>query len=110
MVPRRDSFWFLPESTRWTMNWSVHQYQKPMMAEPKRAPYHGNSGSFPLRIRSVIVSPYSLTGCALQMSIMAFQPPSSRRPSQRMTSEPTSRIGVCRTEVLSTDSMPPMTV
>ena len=92
------------------MNWSVHQYQKPMMAEPKRAPYHGNSGSLPERMRSVIESPRSLTGWAPQMSIIAFQPPSSRRPSHRMTREPISRIGVCRTEVFKTDSIPPMTV
>ena len=92
------------------MNWSVHQYQKPMMAEPNRAPYHGNSGSLPLRMRSVIVSPYSLTGWALQMSIMVFQPPSSFRPRYRMTREPIRRIGVCRTEVFRTDSIPPMTV
>ena len=92
------------------MNWSVHQYQKPMMAEPKRAPYQGNSVSFPLRISDVMESPYSFTGCAAQMSIMAFHPPSSFSPIQRMTSEPSSRMGVCRTEVFRTDSIPPMTV
>ena len=30
MAPRRACFWSRPESTRCTMNWSVHQYQKPM--------------------------------------------------------------------------------
>ena len=42
MVPRRASFSFFPESTRCTMNWSVHQYQNPIMAEPISAPNQGN--------------------------------------------------------------------
>ena len=110
MVPLRASLWSLPDRTRWTMNWSVHQYQNPMIAEPKSAPYHGNSVSLPALIRVVIESPYSLTGCDPQMSIMACHPPSSFRPIQSMTKEPKRRIGVCRTEVFSTDSMPPITV
>ena len=92
------------------MNWSVHQYQKPMIAEPNSAPYQGNAASCPLRISVVIESPSWFTGCAPQVAISAFQPPSSRSPSHRITSEPTSRIGVCSTDVFSTDSMPPMMV
>ncbi|EJW97907.1 hypothetical protein EVA_13984 [gut metagenome] len=57
MVPLRASFSFFPDSTRCTMNWSVHQYQKPMMAEPINAPNQGKLGSLLLRISSVIVLP-----------------------------------------------------
>ena len=110
MVPRRASFSFFPDKTLWTMNWSVHQYQKPIIADPNKAPYHGNSVSLPLRIKVVIESPYSFTLWAAHMSIMAFHPPSSLRPIQRITKEPSSKIGVCRTDVLRTDSIPPMTV
>ena len=33
------------DSTRWTMNWSVHQYQTPRIGAPNRMPVHGKSGS-----------------------------------------------------------------
>ena len=92
------------------MNWSVHQYQKPMIAEPKRAPYQGKALSCESLIRVVIVSPYSFTLWAEQVSIITPQPPSSLSPRYRITSEPIRRMGVWRTDVLSTLSIPPMTV
>ena len=43
MAPRRDCCWFLPASTRWTMYWSVHQYQKPMIIDPGITAAHDHS-------------------------------------------------------------------
>ena len=57
IVPRRASFWFFPERTRCTINWSVHQYQKPIIEEPTSAPNHGKLGSRLSRMRSVMESP-----------------------------------------------------
>ena len=57
MAPRRACFISLPERTRCTMYWSVHQYQKPMMEEPISAPSHGYCGSRLSRINCVMVSP-----------------------------------------------------
>ena len=34
----------LAESTRWTITWSVHQYQIPRIGAPRKIPVQGNSG------------------------------------------------------------------
>ena len=44
-APRRASVRFFAASVRWTMYWSVHQYQMPTMGEAIRMPSQGNSGS-----------------------------------------------------------------
>src|SRR5690554_6755574 len=109
MVPRRDCFMSRPESTRCSINWSVHQYQKPIMADPRITPVHGKSGSLGDRIRLVIESPWIVT-LALQISIISFQPPTLMRPNPRTAMEPTSKIGVCKTDVYSTAFIPPNVV
>ena len=45
IVPRRAWSTFVADSTRCTMNWSVHQYQTPRIGAPKRMPVQGKSGS-----------------------------------------------------------------
>jgi len=41
MVPRRASRSFGAPRARWTMYWSVHQYQSPMMGAQINMPSHG---------------------------------------------------------------------
>ena len=43
MAPRRPSFSFGAPSTRWTMYWSVHQYQRPMTGAQMAIPSQGNA-------------------------------------------------------------------
>ena len=41
IVPRRASVSFGAPSVRWTMYWSVHQYQRPMIGAQNSMPSHG---------------------------------------------------------------------
>ena len=41
IVPRRASRSSGAPSVRWTMYWSVHQYQRPMIGAQKSMPSHG---------------------------------------------------------------------
>ena len=72
------------------MNWSVHQYQKPMTMEAMITPGHGNSGSAADLIRCML-------GPA--MAWTSAQPPTFTSPITRMTIEPISSTGDWSTEV-----------
>ncbi len=83
IVPRRA--WSMPfaDSTRWTMNWSVHQYQTPRIGAPNRIPVHGKFGW----VAGSHMSKKLLSTAACS----AAQPPSSARPiSVTSTAPPTS--------------------
>ena len=41
MVPRRACVWSGAPSVRWTMYWSVHQYQRPTIGAQNSMPSHG---------------------------------------------------------------------
>jgi hypothetical protein len=41
MLPRRAVLWSGAPSARWTMYWSVHQYQSPMIGAQISMPGHG---------------------------------------------------------------------
>ena len=43
IAPRRAFVRFFAASVRWTMNWSVHQYQTPIVADATTTPSHGNT-------------------------------------------------------------------
>ena len=43
IAPRRALVRFFAASVRWMMNWSVHQYQTPIVAEAIATPSHGNA-------------------------------------------------------------------
>ena len=43
IAPRRAFVMFFAASVRWMMNWSVHQYQTPIVADATTTPSHGNA-------------------------------------------------------------------
>ena len=90
------------ESTRWTMNWSVHQYQTPTTGRPKRMPVHGKFGSDAGFQRLMRSGPASVH--------IAPQPPRARRPNTVMVSEPATMTKTCRKSVKRTARSPPRTV
>ncbi len=83
IVPRRASSMPCADSTRWTMNWSVHQYQTPRIGAPKRIPVQGKLGCDAGSHMSKKL--LSTAPCS------AAQPPSSASPiSVTSTAPPTS--------------------
>src|SRR6516225_9142457 len=93
MLPRRASVSFGAPSARWTMYWSVHQYQRPMIGAQIAMPSHGK---WSLKYQAISVG--VLTGAHVafipagmsgfhrlnmsepQMRRSSLQPPSSFRP------------------------------
>ena len=89
------------------MYWSVHQYQKPMIAEPGRMASQGHSGSALERMRWRLLPTAAL---------VASQPPSklpcpnSRKPKKRMQRDPKISTGDWSTAVYMITRMPPKIV
>ena len=79
------------ESARWTMNWSVHQYQTAMIGAPKAMPVHGKSGS------DIGFHMSKKPGPAV--STMTRQPPSSASPRIVTVDAPTIRTIACSRSV-----------
>ena len=93
MVPRRASFSFF-RKVRCTMNWSVHQYQNPIMAEPISAPNQ--------REVRVVITAYKFCHCVAIIVhcdctadfIISSQPPNSLKPSTGLSVNLTARWGL----------------
>ena len=91
MAPRRAVASSSAASTRCTMYWSVHQYQRPTMGGVSTMPSHGNSGSssgFHMSNRS---SPTA--------SRSSPQPPISTSPKTVTAAEPPTRTNACSASV-----------
>ena len=91
MVPRRASSSLAADSTRWTMNWSVHQYQTPRIGAPKRMPVHGKSGSDIGFHMSKKLEP--------AVALSSPQPPSCPRPIKVTATAPPTSTNICTMSV-----------
>jgi hypothetical protein len=90
------------------MYWSVHQYQKPMMAEPGRTASHGHSGSLMERMRWMLACRPPPWWHASRQS--DCRDPVCASPMKRMQTEPKISTGVCNTAVYMITRMPPKMV
>ena len=124
MVPRRArcitlvlSSPLVCPSTRCTICWSVHQYQKPMIDAPRNTTYPGNCGYIGSAgsVWNMCVVPKP-SCAALQTAIICSHPsamlplPSMLNPRNSTRNEPIIRIGVCMAERVITPFIPPNTV
>ena len=91
IAPRRALSPFFAASTRWTMNWSVHQYQTPRIGAPSRMPVHGKLGS--------------VTGFHMSKNVLPapayrpLQPPTASSPMNRTTADPPTNTKACSMSV-----------
>ena len=83
MEALRASCTLLAASVRWTIIWSVHQYQTPRIGAPNRTPVHGNSGWFIAfhtekngpGIFSLRPTSPPTSGCAIATTVSTIPPP-----------------------------------
>jgi hypothetical protein len=78
-------------SARWTITWSVHQYQIPRIGAPRKMPVHGKSGW----LDGFIMWKKPAGTCASRPLI----PPTRPRPMNISVRAPTMSTTVCITSV-----------
>ena len=89
------------------MYWSVHQYQKPIMAEPGSTASQGKDLSLRGRTRWMLVPTAVNMACQPETRLPW---PMAERPMNRMKKEPRRRTGVWSREVYMMTRMPPTVV
>ena len=114
IAPLRALFRSFAASALWTMCWSVHQYQKPIIAAPKNTLIPGNLSYHisPLGWnRCIFVMPlllaYFTTSC---QPLIIPPPPIFKRARIKIVKAPRISIGACMTEIVIIPFIPPSTV
>ncbi len=84
MLPRRAICWLGAPKARWTMYWSVHQYQSPMTGAQIAMPSQGK-----LVLKYQAIRPGSFTGAqvpSIPAGMSGFQRLNMSEPQRRLSS------------------------